>query len=633
MSMRLNGSNSTFYYPDDVLSFSMAKGRSNRKAKKSVSTNDERPRTRARRPVSPGTASPARATRSSNLSRQSATNKRCPASTSRSSSRGSTERETSSTNAVGREPGAPTRGRKVKNPLKLVGRRKENRGGARENSGRHRVNGIGASRSTIGRRADDIEREVENTGNFSALRKAFIHEVKTRFGDDAATIVEKITEREDQDKAAEILRKWDAEEATPLEPEDCLAFLLTMDLTKHKYSNIIKIVNDAAGESIFKCYETTRKYKSLCMPETGTVITELRAKTSLQQLINHTVERTVEAYRTEIDFASLVRTDGIIPATFTFCWGFDGASGQRMYRMAYSNQDNGDRDDSSLFAAVLSPILLQDGNSNILWKNLNSQSSSSVRPILLEFHKETTAYVINVKNEINREIRALEPVTVEVGNGKSLCVHARMLLTLIDGKGFNIITGTHSSRCPICHAGRNEINNFENHGTDIFAPRGHGLLHGIQGMHGWIKFAEHVFQLAYNIPVWEAEQEGLEFDADDLKADTKQQIQDAYRREKGLRIDMPAQFGSGNTMDGNTSRRIFQDCAFLSETTGIPEHLLKRYHVVLCVINSVYYKPVQQFEDYCFETLTLFKERYPRYTVTPSVHKVCMYGQLVLLHY
>ena len=48
----------------------------------------------------------------------------------------------------------------------------------------------------------------------------------------------------------------------------------------------------------------------------------------------------------------------------------------------------------------------------------------------------------------------------------------------------------------------------------------------------------------------------------------RQLMQDEFRRETGLIIDKPRAGGAGNTTNGNTARRFFEDTATASRITG-----------------------------------------------------------------
>lgn len=62
----------------------------------------------------------------------------------------------------------------------------------------------------------------------------------------------------------------------------------------------------------------------------------------------------------------------------------------------------------------------------------------------------------------------------------------------------------------------------------------------------------------------------------DIVKTKKQEIQERFRKELGLLVDIP-KAGFGNTNKGNTSRRFFECSEEASAITGINEELIKRW--------------------------------------------------------
>ena len=56
-------------------------------------------------------------------------------------------------------------------------------------------------------------------------------------------------------------------------------------------------------------------------------------------------------------------------------------------------------------------------------------------------------------------------------------------------------------------------------------------------------------------------------DQSDIVNDRKNNIQNKLRKVLGILVDAPCQ-GSGNTNDGNTARRFFNNIHIISEITG-----------------------------------------------------------------
>lgn len=89
-----------------------------------------------------------------------------------------------------------------------------------------------------------------------------------------------------------------------------------------------------------------------------------------------------------------------------------------------------------------------------------------------------------------------------------------------------------------------------------------------------------------------------------LKKQKKTYVQWKFREELGLNIDKSKPV-SGNTNDGNTARRFFQNYQCTSEITGIDEQLRKRFYVILQVMSSSRGIDATKFGQYAFDTAQL----------------------------
>lgn len=97
----------------------------------------------------------------------------------------------------------------------------------------------------------------------------------------------------------------------------------------------------------------------------------------------------------------------------------------------------------------------------------------------------------------------------------------------------------------------------------------------------------------------------------------------------GLLVDVP-KAGYGNSNDGNTSRRFFQNAECSSCITGINIDLINRFKVILEIISSGQEVDYQKFEDYAQDTAKLFVELYGWHPMSPTVHKILMHGAQVM---
>ena len=82
----------------------------------------------------------------------------------------------------------------------------------------------------------------------------------------------------------------------------------------------------------------------------------------------------------------------------------------------------------------------------------------------------------------------------------------------------------------------------------------------------------------YKIPIkkWQARTE----EDKKIVAETKQKVQNVFKDELGLLVDIP-KAGFGNINDGNTSGRFFGDPLTASRITGVDINLIKKCNVIL----------------------------------------------------
>lgn len=92
---------------------------------------------------------------------------------------------------------------------------------------------------------------------------------------------------------------------------------------------------------------------------------------------------------------------------------------------------------------------------------------------------------------------------------------------------------------------------------------------------------------------------------------------------------MPKQ-GSGNTNDGNTARRFFENSAVTSQITGIDENLIVRFSTLLKAINSGFEIDSSKFGEYCKEIADLYRMVYNWYPMPPTVHKLLDHGEMIV---
>lgn len=88
----------------------------------------------------------------------------------------------------------------------------------------------------------------------------------------------------------------------------------------------------------------------------------------------------------------------------------------------------------------MTPLQLKTTNGVILWKNNAPQSIKSVRPLMIEFAKESKDYVLNVHRHFKDQIDCLEPFLIKNDTFK-FSIDCKFYETMIDEKILNMLTG------------------------------------------------------------------------------------------------------------------------------------------------------------------------------------------------
>ena len=79
--------------------------------------------------------------------------------------------------------------------------------------------------------------------------------------------------------------------------------------------------------------------------------------------------------------------------------------------------------------------------------------------------------------------------------------------------------------------------------------------------------------------------------------------------------------GFGNTNDGNTARRAFEQSKTFSEITGVDVDIISRLKTVLKAVCSEYDLDSSSFQLYCNDTTNKIFSEDNWYVIPPTVHK------------
>lgn len=401
-----------------------------------------------------------------------------------------------------------------------------------------------------------------------------------------------------------------------LTPLQALIMFAEADLSKRQYE-IIRNTN----KELYPCYNRLLQAKQECYTaKEFQLITATCAESLLQSLMDLTVMR-LSIYLEEV--LTTLNEEQRRSLTMICKWGCDGSQ-QSKYKQRFENSDDSD---ANLFLSSFVPLQIVCGGNNksfVIWQNPFPSSPRLCRPIRFRFLKETTDVTKEEINYVKSSSDALVPSEVDLNGAKFSFTHV-MKMTMIDGKVCNAATDTKStSRCFICGATSKDFNNLSN--KNQVSPD--SLEFGLSILHARIRLLESILHLAYKLPVKKYRERRTQAEKD-LEAATKKHIQDRFEKETGLQIDKPrANFG--NTNDGNTSRRFFENPQLAADITGIDFDLIYRLKVILETISSGHKINSQKYDAYAFDTAKLYVEKYGWHPMTPTMHKILIHGAAII---
>ena len=196
-------------------------------------------------------------------------------------------------------------------------------------------------------------------------------------------------------------------------------------------------------------------------------------------------------------------------------------------------------------------------------------------------------------------------------------------ITMIDGKVHTILSDKTNSFmcCSICGLTPTLMSNLEVVKRHAQALDDSDVERGVSTLHCWIRALEYTLHLAYRLDSkeWRLVKTSEAFKQSQAQ---KFRIQKELREEMGILVDFPKQNGSGTTNDGNTARTFFRNSEAASQITGIDEAIIKRLHVILCVVSSNKEVDVDKFEEYAWDTYKRMTSTYPWFRVPAAVHKL-----------
>lgn len=410
--------------------------------------------------------------------------------------------------------------------------------------------------------------------------------------------------------------KYCQQEIRPLTPQEALAMFVEADLTKRQYE-VIRSRNKA----LYPCYNLVIKAKQDCYPPKECIrVTSTCAESTLQSLMNNTVTR-FSIYLEEV-LTTLNEQER--NSLLIICkWGCDGSQ-QAKYKQKFDNDADSD---GHIFLSSFVPIQIVCGKDKkkVIWQNPTPSSPKYCRPIRFRFLKENTDVTKEEISFVEESAQSLVATEV-ILNGKTFLFGHILKMTMVDGKVCNAATGTKSTtRCYICNVTSKDFNNLDLEKKVVSKS---AIEFGLSVLHARIRLLESILHLAYKLPVKKYRQKRSK-EEKIVEEEMKLHIQERFRKETGLLIDMP-KVSYGNTNDGNTSRRFFENVSLAAEITGIDHNLLYRLKVILEVISSGHKIDTKKYDKYALDTAKLYVQLYGWHPMTPSMHKILIHGATII---
>lgn len=107
-------------------------------------------------------------------------------------------------------------------------------------------------------------------------------------------------------------------------------------------------------------------------------------------------------------------------------------------------------------------------------------------------------------------------------------------------------------------------------------------------------------------------------------------VQSGFKSQLNLSVDMPRAGGGGSSNDGNTARAFFRNSEVSAQITGVDEHLIHRFHVILQALSCGFDINIEAYHEYALDTARMFVEKYPWYYMPTAVHKILIHGKEII---
>lgn len=214
-------------------------------------------------------------------------------------------------------------------------------------------------------------------------------------------------------------------------------------------------------------------------------------------------------------------------------WGYD-RSEQNRYKQKFSEEHFTDESLFSIFMVSIQIYCGTDDSRTIIWKNPAPSSTRYCRPIKFLFAKESADLITTEVNKIRQQIETLTHTKIAL-NDLDITITPTLIFCMVDGKVCNAVSSCSSTqRCYLCGAIPTEMNNI-----NIISRREVNrdyLFFGLSPLHSWIRLLECILHISYRLEIKTWQARGAE--NKEKVTRKKKEVQEKFRRELGLLIDM-----------------------------------------------------------------------------------------------
>ena len=381
---------------------------------------------------------------------------------------------------------------------------------------------------------------------------------------------------------------------------------MDLDQTDREYNLMRKHLTSANLDPLLlPHFNTLMEEKKKNWPD-GIYNNEMKAEVSLQNLLDVTCKRFLESFGEQISYldTSLKRI---------FKCGMDGQSGHANYQQPKGGQEF---DDSKIFCISAVLLRLVDSNGSCVWKNKTPNSPDWCRPLHISFSKENVEISVEWRNKLVEQIEKLIEYHITL-HGRRFEVTFEVYLTMMDGLMRIHLTDQPNctNSCPICLLKPKDRMNW-----NLVKKETHPIIeylrYGISPLHLWLRCLDFCLNASFKLDV----KTHRPNDIQKKEVATRTQIvKDNIEKDMKLFVCRIVQ-GKGTSNTGNVARKFFRDFETAAKCTGLNQDLIRRFFVLLTVINSGFKLNPVSFQKYADETEDMVHTDLGWYGIPPSVH-------------